>query len=141
MSPLTAVMREDLVSIDEHRLHRILITYIRLLTADPLIATRYKWPSTPLHLLRTQHPNSGVRLLATQALSKQRRWSEEKTLDMERKWVGDINKEDAEVAYGFEVEPLTAGGFQLKQVTISGWMLPIYESRRAKSCRSFRRRT
>ncbi len=130
-SPLSAIAEEDLASTPSHRLHLYLLAYLRLITADPLIAKRNDWPSAPLHLLRTQHPDRGVRLLAIQILAVQREWSEVERLEMEKEWVGEVDEVTVEVSYGDEVVKLSTNGYEVRKVMVSGWIIPVLEARRA----------
>lgn len=134
-SPLSAIPAEDLPSTPAPRLHTLLLVYLRLITADPLIAFRNDWPLSLLHTLRTQHDDRGVRLLAIQILGKQRGWSEVKRMQMEREWVGPVDEVPAEVCYSFEVVKLSLGGSEISGVMVSGWMIPILEARRAAKCK------
>jgi len=72
-----------------------------------------------------------VRLLAIQILSKQRGWSEVKRMQMEKEWVGEVKDVRAEVSFGWEVVKLPAGGHEVRRIMVSGWMIPVFEARRA----------
>ncbi|WVQ98136.1 hypothetical protein IAU59_005258 [Kwoniella sp. CBS 9459] len=135
-SPLSVIRPAELCTTLPDRLHPLLLSYLRLICADPTIATRNSWSITPLHQLRTEHPDPGVRLLAIQILSKQRGWSEEKRMSMEREWIGKVDQVDAGVMYGWEVSVLPAGGLETHRVMADGWMLPILEDQRVKQARS-----
>jgi midasin len=128
-SPL-ATLPADLSSISAERLQRLLLAYLRLLTADPALSQRNDWPVAPLHVIRTEHPDLAARLLAVQVLAKHRGWSEEKRTTMEREWVGDVSKVDVPIDFGMEVHLLQADGFELRRKAVDGWMLPVLESRR-----------
>ncbi|OCF32527.1 midasin [Kwoniella heveanensis BCC8398] len=136
-SPLATITQAELTTTSPDRLHPLLLSYLRIIAADPAIAARNSWPITPLHQLRTEHPDLGVRLLAIQILSKQRRWSEEKRMSMEKEWVGEVDKVDAGVKYGWELSTLPTGGFETKRVIADGWMLPIVEDKRVKRGMSY----
>ncbi|WVF69714.1 hypothetical protein IAT40_004493 [Kwoniella sp. CBS 6097] len=135
-SPLAVISQADLSSTPPDRIHPLLLSYLRLISADPAIATRNSWSITPLHQLRTEHPDPGVRLLAIQILAKQRGWSEVKRMSMEREWIGEVDKVDAGIKYGWEVTNLATRGFETTRVMADGWMLPILEDQRVKRARS-----
>ncbi|WWC68040.1 uncharacterized protein I206_101959 [Kwoniella pini CBS 10737] len=135
-SPISALADGDILQTPIERLHALLLSQLRLLSADPDIARRSNWPLEPLHLLRTEHVDRGVRLLAIQVIAKQRSWSEEKRISMEREWVGEVDKVDANIAYNVEVIRLPEGGFDLKKVIADGWMLPILEHQRIRRAQS-----
>ncbi|WVQ83143.1 hypothetical protein IAT38_005281 [Cryptococcus sp. DSM 104549] len=134
-SPLSVVPEDHLRSGTEDRLHCLLLAYLRLLTADPQIASRNNWPVAPLHTLRTEHPDKGVRLLAIQVLARQQGWGEEKRMAMEKEWVGDVESVDAEVVVGWEVVPRPGGVLEIWPIRVDGWMLPVVEARRVEKTR------
>ena len=133
-SPLSVIPPEDLPAIPSQRLHSLLLGYFRLIVADPYIASRSNWSAAPLHILRAQHTDRGVRSLAIQILSKQRGWSEVNRQKMEQEWVGAVDEVGAEVTYGKEVVKLLIGGFDVRQIVVSGWMVPVFEARRPRDC-------
>lgn len=100
--------------------------------ADPGIARRLSWTSSPLYALR-QHADPGVRLLSVQVLNLQMGLSESKRMELEREWVGDIDDVDARVYFGRQVKPVE-NGFELEEVWVDGWLLPVHEARRERDC-------
>lgn len=120
----------NLPTIPTGRLHILLLIYLRLIIVDPSIATRNNWPIAQLHTLRTDHSDQGLRLLAIQVLARQQKWSEKKRMETEKTSVGNVADIDAEVLFGFETAVLPQGGFQIQEVKIDGWMLPVVESKR-----------
>ncbi|WWD21566.1 hypothetical protein CI109_106052 [Kwoniella shandongensis] len=134
-SPLSVVPHDQLETASPERLHLLLLSYLRLLIAGPHIASRHQWPVAPLHALRTKHADRGVRLLAIQVLSKQRGLSEETRMQMEKECVGEVDKVNAEILYGFELAKLPSSEMQIRQVRIDGWMLPLLEARRIETAR------
>lgn len=135
--PLTLVDCYNLPSIPTGRLHILLLVYLRLIIVDPSIATRNNWPITQLHTLRIDHPDRGLRLLAIQVLARQQKWSEKKRMEAEKTSVGNVADIDAEVLFGFETVVLPQGGFQIQEVKIDGWMLPVIESKRISEGKKF----
>ena len=135
-SPLSTVPIDQLPSLDANRLHTLLLAYLRLLTADPHIATRNNWPLEPLHILRTNHCDNGVRLLAVQVLSRQRGWSEVRRIEMESKCVGKVDEVDAQICYGEELVVKQSGGCQVNAKMADGWLLPLLEAQRIEKCKS-----
>ena len=133
-SLLSSVNPAELSQSDPSRLQSLLVAYIRLLTADPLIASRNQWPLEPLHQLRAQHPDSGVRLLVVQALALQRGWSEKKRMQVERECVGAVGDVDAPVTFGWEVIAAESGALDAKEVVADGWLLPLLEAKRIQAC-------
>ncbi|WRT64694.1 uncharacterized protein IL334_001628 [Kwoniella shivajii] len=129
-SPLSTISALDVRSVSADRVHSLLLSYLRLLTADPAIATRNDWPLSSLHDLRTGHPDCGVRLLAIQILAKHRGWGEEKRMSMEREWVGPVDKVDASLFYGYEIVKASSQEHEVRKIYVDGWMLPILESQR-----------
>jgi hypothetical protein len=119
-----------LLTVESTRLHHLLLSYIRLLTADPEIASRNDWSLEPLHTLRTQHANLGVRLLAIQALSKQRKWSEIKRMKMEEENVGAVDKVDVPISFGWEIVKSENGGTDIRELLVDGWLLALTEAKR-----------
>ncbi|EAL18568.1 hypothetical protein CNBJ2090 [Cryptococcus deneoformans B-3501A] len=133
--PLALVDFNNLPTIPTARLHILLLIYLRLIIVDPSIATRNNWPITQLYTLRTDHPDQGLRLLAIQVLARQQKWSEKKRMEAEKTFVGNVADIDAEVLFGFETVILPQGGFQIQEVKIDGWMLPVIESKRINEAR------
>ncbi|WVW78385.1 hypothetical protein I302_100339 [Kwoniella bestiolae CBS 10118] len=133
-SPISTIPLADLQTTPIERLHSLLLSQLRLLTADPRIAARNDWPLVPLHALRMEHPDRGVRLLAIQILAIQRGWSEEKRIDMEKQWVGEVGKVEAGVNVS-KIEKLPGGGYEVRKLVLDGWMLPILEAQRIQSAR------
>ncbi|WVQ69350.1 uncharacterized protein L199_007567 [Kwoniella botswanensis] len=134
-SPISTIPLAEIQTAPVERLHSLLLSQLRLITADPRIATRDDWPLSTLHTLRMEHPDRGVRLLAIQILAKQRGWSEEKRMKMEKEWVGEVDKVDANIAYGSEIVKLPGGGYQVRKIVVDGWMLPIKEAQRIGNAR------
>ncbi|WWC59552.1 uncharacterized protein I303_102108 [Kwoniella dejecticola CBS 10117] len=127
VSPISALPAAEISRQPVDLLHSVLLSQVRLLSADPDIAHRNEWPLEPLHRLRIEHEDRGVRLLAIQILAKQRGWSEEERMAVERDCIGEVDKVDANIAYGSEVVRLSGGGFEVKRRIVDGWMLPILE--------------
>ena len=73
--------------------------------------------------------------MAIQVLAKQRGWSEVKRMEMERVWVGEPDNQAAMVSFGWKVECLPQEGFETRRFMVSGWMVPVFESRRAARCK------
>ncbi|WWD07578.1 hypothetical protein V865_005679 [Kwoniella europaea PYCC6329] len=134
-SPISTIPLAEIQTAPVERLHSLLLSQLRLITADLRIATRNDWPLSTLHTLRMEHPDRGVRLLAIQILAKQRGWSEEKRMEMEKEWVGEVDKVDANIAYGSEIVKLPGGGYQVRKIVVDGWMLPIKEAQRIGNAR------
>ena len=137
-SPLSIILLDDLPHTPSERLNRLLLAYLRLVTADSKMPSRYDWSNAPLHILRTQHPDMGVRLLAIHVAAVQRGWSELQRMEMEREWVGNVDDVDAPVGYEMEVVRQEVGGFQLRTKMVDGWLIPIFEAERISSCELFR---
>jgi hypothetical protein len=112
----------------------VLLAYLRLLTADPNIATRLAWSTTPLLQLRA-HADMGVKLLCILVISKQQGLSEEKRMELEKEWIGEVKQTDASVYYGKEVV-LVDGGCEFRDNRVDGWLLPVHEARREAECKS-----
>jgi midasin len=130
-SPLSLLTGQSNLSTE--RIHSILLAYLRLLTADPNIATRLEWSATPLLQLRA-HADTGVKLLCILVIAKQQGLSEEKRMVLEREWIGDVKGTDARVFYGKEIT-LVDGGCEFRDKWIDGWLLPVFEARRETECK------
>ncbi|WVR04698.1 hypothetical protein IAU60_001709 [Kwoniella sp. DSM 27419] len=135
-SPLSVIPDAELTSIPAERLHSLLLAYLRLITADPRIATRNAWSITPLHVLRTEHADKGVRLLAIRILSLQRGWNEQKRHSMELEWVGPVDKVDVQILYGWETVTQADGRAGVRPVLVDGWVLPLIEDKRIRNSRT-----
>lgn len=130
-SPLSHLANTDLPNTEAARISRLLLAYYRLLVADLSLSKRLTWQHQQLLSLATSHPDSGVRLLAVQVLAVQMGWSESYRIEREREYVGDVGLVDAPVVYGEELV-LEDGQAVLRQVVVDGWLLPMYEARRAE---------
>lgn len=130
-SPLSLLTGQSNLSTE--RIHNVLLAYLRLLTADPNIATRLEWSTTPLLQLRA-HADSGVKLLCILVIAKQQGLSEEKRMELEREWIGDVKGTDARVFYGKEIV-LVDGGCEFRDKWIDGWLLPVFEAKRETECK------
>jgi len=130
-SPLTLLTGQSDLSIE--RIHLTLLAYLRLLTADPNIATRLEWSITPLLQLRN-HNDTGIKLLCILVIAKQQNLSEEKRMELEKEWIGEVDTSDANVYYGKEIV-LSDGGCEFRDKWIDGWLLPVHESRREAECK------
>ena len=113
-SPLATLPTDS--EVDPRRIHSILLANLRLLIADPGIAERLGWSSSPLTQFR-HHSDSGVRLLAVQVLCKQRNISEARRIAMEEEWVGKVDDVDAKVYYGKEMV-LGDAGHQAQEIWV-----------------------
>jgi hypothetical protein len=120
-------------NLSTERIHDILLAYLRLLTADPNIATRLEWSTTPLLQLRA-HADTGVKLLCILVIAKQQELSEEKRMELEREWIGDVKGTDARVFYGKEIV-LVDGGCEFRDKWVDGWLLPVSEAKRETECK------
>ncbi|WVQ75947.1 hypothetical protein IAR50_005582 [Cryptococcus sp. DSM 104548] len=134
-SPLSHLDQQNLKAAPASQLHSLLLAYIRLIVVDPLIASRNNWSIIPLHALRTEHPDAGVRLLAVQVLSKRQKWSETKRTEMELAHVGAVETTDVKILFGHAVNVLSQGGFEIREVVVDGWLMPIIEAERIKEAR------
>jgi hypothetical protein len=130
-SPLSLLTGQTNLSTE--RIQNVLQAYLRLLTADPNIATRLEWSTTPLLQLRA-HADTGVKLLCILVIAKQQGLSEEKRMELEREWIGDVKDTDARVFYGKEIV-LVDGGCEFRDKWIDGWLLPVYEAKRETECK------
>lgn len=130
-SPLSLLA--GLTNLSTERIQNVLLAYLRLLTADPNIATRLEWSTTPLLQLRA-HADMGVKLLCILVIAKQQGLSEEKRMELEREWIGDVKGTDARVFYGKEIV-LVDGGCEFRDKWIDGWLLPVHEARRETECK------
>ena len=130
-SPPSLLTGQSNLSIE--RIHSILLAYLRLLTADPNIATRLEWSTTPLLQLRA-HADTGVKVLCILVITKQQGLSEEKRMELEREWIGDVRGTDARVFYGKEIV-LVDGGCEFRDKWIDGWLLPVFEAKQETECK------
>jgi hypothetical protein len=125
-SPLSLLTGRSNLSTE--RIHNILLAYLRLLTADPNIATRLEWSTTPLRQLRA-HADTGVKLLCILVIAKQQGLSEEKRMELEREWIGDVKGTDARVFDGCCLY-MKARGRQ----SVSSFRLPSSQKLTIRSC-------
>ncbi|KAK8847475.1 hypothetical protein IAR55_005333 [Kwoniella newhampshirensis] len=134
-SPLSVIPQDQLQTAAPERLHLLLLSYLRLLIADPHIASRHQWPVAPIHSLRTKHVDPGVRLLAIQVLSKQRGLSEDVRIQMEKECVGEVDKVNADITYRSELVTAPSGAMEIRRTRVDGWMLPVLEAHRIEKAR------
>ena len=141
-TPLAFVPKDDsLFSTSSPRLHLLLLSYYRLLSADPRLCLRNYWTKIPLRLLYTRHDDQGVRYLAVQAHVLQAGLAENARRELEDRWVGPKTVEaSAFITYGWEYVAEdgidTAGRMQLQ--TVEGWGLRMREAIREKAHRDLR---
>lgn len=56
-----------------------------------------------------------------------------KRMRVEQEWIGEVDKVDAEILYGEEVDKLDQS-FTLRKVYVDGWVLPVVEAKRTIHC-------
>jgi midasin len=127
---------ESILSIPSTRLHLLLLSHYRLLSADPRLCLRNQWTKIPLRLLFTRHPDQGVRYLAVQCYIQQVGLPEKDRVELEDRWVGIQTEEpSAFITYGWEFVPEedigSAGRMELQ--TVEGWGLRTREAVRERN--------
>ena len=124
-SPLGEFTLEELPQLDAGRLQALLLSYWRLLHADPHIAIRNDWSTLPIHKLATEHSDLGVRYLAIQTLACLLHWGEKRRSEAERQWCGDPSNGDIFIEFGGR----EADG---SKRNVNAWILPLLEARRVE---------
>jgi midasin len=128
--PLAFVLSATPVSdLDTGRLHRILLAYYRILSANRNLPAQLAWPLDPLRaLFHAPHPDAGVRFLAIRCYALQSFMLEANREKLEAEFVGQVHEVDCPIRY------LEAPDGQVKE--IDGWLLALTESRRNVAARN-----
>jgi midasin len=127
---------ETILSTPSVRLHLLLLSYYRLLSADPRLCLRNYWTKIPLRILYTLHEDQGVRYLAVQAHVLQAGLAERERTELEDRWVGPVKIEPtAFITYGWEYiaeDSVDLAGHMQLQI-VEGWGLRAREAIREKA--------
>ncbi|VDB91850.1 unnamed protein product [Peniophora sp. CBMAI 1063] len=124
--PLAFVLQTAPVqNIDTKRLHRALLAYYRILTANGELPSLHSWPLEPLSALAwAPHPDPAVRLMAVRCYALQSEMGEGERERMELEVVGRIDEVDC---------PLYAGpDISGKDLAIDAWVIAAIEARRVQ---------
>ncbi|KAG8937498.1 hypothetical protein FRC00_004779, partial [Tulasnella sp. 408] len=113
-------------------LHRILLTYYRLIRAEPDIPKLFNWPSKPLlSLLSPPHPDLSVRALAIECYALHESIPDEEKIKTSLELLGPPGEADIPIFCG---ETVVDGLIQPRQ--IDGWLLPLLEPLRVSELRA-----
>lgn len=120
--PLNYV-EEQTSPVDRPRLHFLLLSYYRILQANPALPKYFSWPvSTIVKIFTTPESDSGARLLAIRCYFLQSGMGEAEKIKLEQNYVGDVGTIDCPISYSVN----TDGSIYL----LDGWVLPAVEATR-----------
>jgi midasin len=128
--PLTFTSSATAVAnLDSGRLHRILLAYYRIISANRSLPTHLAWPLDPLSaLFRAPHPDPGVRFLAIRCYALQSLMLEADRERLEIEFVGTLYEASCPVRY------LETPDGEVN--VIDGWLLALTESQRNVAARN-----
>jgi midasin len=103
-SPLAFCPDDDsIATLSADRLHLLLLSYFRILAADPQIGQRNHWKINPLKRLYLRHSDNAVKIMAISVFAAHMNLSEVGRRDLEREILGEIGAVDGIMAYGWRV--------------------------------------
>ena len=122
--PLSAIITSlPLETVPPSQLHRVLLAYHRILTANPELPIWLDWPLEPLsRLFWTPHPDPGVRYLAIRCYAMQSGMCEAEREKLENTLIGSMAHAECPLEFGQDLH----GNVNV----IDGWLLPIIETQR-----------
>ncbi|KAI3616178.1 midasin nuclear aaa atpase [Moniliophthora roreri] len=114
--------------VDESRIHRLLLAYWRILSANRQLPDQLFWSLSPLYKLASSKERStGTRLLAIRCYAFQSGMGEAEREKWEHEAVGKDSEVDCPVDYGVN---------EGVQVMMDGWLLPVVEYKRVREARN-----
>jgi midasin len=120
---------ERTIPVDESRIHRLLLAYYRILSANRQLPDQLFWSLSPLYeLANSQERSTGTRLLAIRCYASQSGMGEAEREKWEHEAVGKDSEVDCPLDYGVNEEGV--------QVTMDGWLLPVVEYQRVREARN-----
>lgn len=141
---------DTVATLPADRLHLLLLSYFRILAADPLMGQRNGWKINPLKRLYLTHPDNGVKIMAISVFASQMGLPELGRRKMEEEVLGAIGGVDGDMAYGWklsdmeEPEAHTADTTSRAQRTLEtwktdAWVIRTMEYRRERRIAQFSR--
>lgn len=116
-------MEGQISLLGQQKLHFLLLSYYRLLQANPTLPKYFSWPvSTLAKIFATPEIDSGARLLATRCYFLQSGMGEAERMKLEQLYVGDVGTIDCPISYSIN----TDGSMRM----LDGWVLPAVEATR-----------
>ncbi|KAH7907327.1 midasin [Hygrophoropsis aurantiaca] len=120
---------ESIVVLNKTRLHRLLLSYYRLLQANRLLPHHLLWPVSCLStLFWSPYPDTGVQLLAIRCYALQCGMAEVERERLESRILGDFCGVDCLIHYGQNTDG--------SAVQIDGWLFPVLEIDRITKARN-----
>ena len=110
-------------SMDQSRLHFLLLSYYRILQANRTLPKHFSWPiSTLAKIFTTPDIDTGARFLAIRCYFLQSGMGEAERIKLEQHYVGDVGTVDCPISYSVN----TDGSIYV----LDGWVLPAVEATR-----------
>ncbi|KAL0578801.1 AAA ATPase midasin [Marasmius crinis-equi] len=111
------------------RIHRLLLAYFRILSANRELPSQLLWSLSPLYTLGTSiEHDTGTRLLAIRCYALQSGMGEAEREKWEKKMVGRDSEVDCPLNYGVDESG--------NEVQVDGWLLPVLEYQRVRDARN-----
>ncbi|KAJ9101874.1 hypothetical protein QFC21_003214 [Naganishia friedmannii] len=148
-SPLAFCPEDDsIAAVDAQRLHLLLLSYFRILNADPQIGQRNYWKHNSLKRLYLAHPDNGVKVMAISVFCLQMEVAELGRRDMEEEVLGEVGGVDANMAYGWRLSEIGEGASvqaeeealparKLEMWYTDAWVIRTMEYRREQRVAAF----
>lgn len=110
-------------SMDQPRLHFLLLSYYRILQANRTLPKHFSWPiSTLAKIFTTPNCDSGARLLAVRCYFLQSEMGEAERVKLEQRYVGDVDVVDCPISYSVNTDGSIC--------VLDGWVFPAVEATR-----------
>ena len=120
--PLNYV-EEGVPSMDQPRLHFLLLSYYRILQANRTLPKHFSWPIFTLaKIFTTPDCDPGARFLAVRCYFLQSGMGEAERIKLEQRYVGDVDTVDCPISYSMNTDGSIC--------VIDGWVLPALEATR-----------
>lgn len=114
-------LEDQILSMDQPRIHFLLLSYYRILQANRTLPKHFSWPISILAKIFTAPDiDSGARLLAIRCYFLQSAMGEAERIKLEQRYVGDVGTVDCPVSYSVN----TDGSIY----ALDGWVLPAIEA-------------